>query len=205
MLCFAYGKYEATCTLYPGLGDEKVRGQKFAVRMWRLRGVRGEVLAAHWADDEAWDDKYARLLARVDELMAEHKNVAVIGTSAGASAVINIYAARKSQLVGCVVIAGKINNAAAIGERYRRKHPAFVQSVETCEKALQDLSDSDRKRIMSRYAVFDGLIPRRDSYIAGAQNRMVPSVGHAFTIATQITIGAPLFLHFLKVLARKRR
>lgn len=189
----------------PGLGDEKVRGQKFAVHMWRLWGVESEVLVAQWANDEAWDAKYTRLLARVDELIAENKNVAVIGTSAGASAAINVYAARKSQLVGCVVIAGKINNAAAIGERYRRKHPAFVQSVEICEKALQGLSDSDRRRIMSRYALFDGLIPRRDSYIAGAQNRVAPSMGHAFTIATQITIGAPLFLHFLKVLAQKKR
>jgi len=41
-------------------------------------------------------------------------------------------------------------------------------------------------------------LQRSDSYIAGANNRVVPTIGHTFTIAVQILFGAPSFLSFLK-------
>jgi hypothetical protein len=186
-----------------GLGDDKVTGQRLAVRAWRLWGVRAEVFQPHWDNDEPWDAKRGHLLTKLDQLISENKPVALIGVSAGASAAINIYALRKSQLVGCVLIAGKINHANAIGEIYRQRNLAFVESAEACEKSLLELDASDRERMMSRYAIFDNLIPREDSKIAGAHNRMVLSIGHAITIATQIVIGAPLFLHFLKALVKK--
>lgn len=187
----------------PGLGDETVAGQRLAVRTWRLWGVESELFQMHWADSEDWDTKLKRLLARVDELNAKNKPVAIVAASAGASAAINIFALRKTQIAGCVLVASKVNHAETIGEKYRRQNPAFVQSAQMCEKALANLNNADRKRIMSRYAAFDALIPRRDSYIAGARNRVLWSAGHAFTIATQILFGAPLFLRFLKALAKK--
>jgi len=185
----------------PGLGDDRAAGQQLVVRSWRLWGVRAEAFPMRWADGEPWESKLQRLLARIDALTAEGQKVALVGSSAGASAAINAYAVRKNQLVGCVLIAGKINNAHAIGEQYRRQNPAFVESVVQCEGALAGLTEADRRRILSRYATSDPIVPRQDSYISGAYNQTVPTVGHAVTIGVQLVFGAPGFLRFLRRLA----
>lgn len=61
----------------------------------------------NWADTETWESKLQRLLARIDSLIAGDQKVGLVGSSAGASGVINAYALRKAGLVGCVLIAGK--------------------------------------------------------------------------------------------------
>lgn len=185
----------------PGLGDANVSGQKLAIRTWRLWGVKAEVLQMHWDDTEAWESKLKRLTSRIEALTAQAEQVALVGASAGASAVINAYATHKSQLVGCVLVAGKVNHPAAIGTTYHQNNPAFVESAYACEKALATLADSDRTRILSRYGMLDEIVPKKDSRIDGARNQMVPTFEHALTIAAQIVFGAPTFLRFLKKLA----
>src|SRR4051794_28655235 len=93
----------------PGLGDDNVRWQQKAVNTWRLWGVDAEIFQMHWADKVPWESKFERLLKRIDGLAAQNKRVALVGASAGASAVINAFAARKDRLAGCVLIAGKVN------------------------------------------------------------------------------------------------
>lgn len=151
-----------------------------------------------WSDKEPWQPKFNRLLARIDSLKASGHKVGLVGASAGGSAVINAFAARKDAVVGVVCIAGKINYPETIGQNYRRENPAFATSAEQCKISMISLDQVDRKLIMSRYAAFDETVRRRDSYIKGAHNRTVLMVGHVLTIATQILFAAPSFIHFLK-------
>jgi dienelactone hydrolase len=182
----------------PGLGDKKVTGQQRAVRLWRLWGVEPELFQVNWGDKKPWQPKFERLLARIDELSKQGKPVGLVGVSAGASAVINAYAARKSQLLGVVCIAGKINRPEAIDGRYALNNISFVTSAHECEQALKTLKAADRRHILSRFAPFDERVTRADSRVPGARNRLSPTVGHVPTIAAQIILGAPSFLHFLK-------
>jgi hypothetical protein len=112
--------------------------------------------------------------------------------------VINAYAARKDKVAGVVCIAGKINRPEAIDRHYYVNNIAFVTSAHDCQQALQTLTGSDRARILSLFAVHDQLVRRSDSQVPGAHNRLSPTIGHAPTIAAQITLGAPSFLRFLK-------
>jgi predicted alpha/beta hydrolase family esterase len=182
----------------PGLGDRKVVAQQRVVSMWSWWGVEPELFQMNWGDKEPWSPKFQRLLARIDELVKEGKPVGLVGASAGASAIINAYAAHKNQLVGIVCIAGKINRPQAIANRYSKNNPAFITSAHDCEQALKTLEPADRRRILSRFAVFDGIVPHVDSRVPGARNRLSPTIGHPTTIAAQITFGAPGFLRFLK-------
>jgi hypothetical protein len=182
----------------PGLGDAHVTSQRLVVKTWHLWGVEAEIVQMNWAINELWETKLARLLTRIDELIQDGKLVGLIGASAGASAVINAYAQRKSQVIGCVLIAAKVNYPDTIGANYRRRSPAFLASARDCEKALHTLDDADRRRILSRYAVFDDVVARRDSYVQGARNQVVISFGHAVTIGTQIIFGARSFIGFLE-------
>jgi hypothetical protein len=182
----------------PGLGDRKVAGQRAAIRTWRWWGVEPELFQMNWGDKEAWAPKFKRLLARIDELSADGTPVGLVGASAGASAIINAYAARKDQLVGVISIAGKINRPEVIGARYRRNNPAFITSAQACAEALKTLTKADRQHILSHYAVLDGIVYKADSRVPGAHNRITPTIGHVPTIATQLLFGSPIFLRFLK-------
>lgn len=182
----------------PGLGDKKVDGQQRVVDGWRFWGVEPELFQMNWGDKQPWEPKFKRLLARIDKALKEGKTVGLVGVSAGASAVINAYAARKDQIVGVVCISGKINRPTHIAQRYALNNPALVTSAHNCEQALKTLTKLDRRHILSRFAVFDEIVPQIDSYISGARNRISPTIGHSPTIGLQIIFGAPSFLHFLK-------
>jgi hypothetical protein len=184
----------------PGLGDHKVGGQQRAVSTWKQWGVTPELFQMKWADGEAWEDKFSRLLDRIDELNDAGTKVALVGASAGASAVINAFAARKDIIVGSVLLSGKVNRPGAVGESFKRNNPAFWTSINDCQKALASLNTDYRGRILSRYGVLDEMVPYMDSVIKGARNRVAPTAGHAFNIGSQLLVGAPSFIKYLKKL-----
>jgi pimeloyl-ACP methyl ester carboxylesterase len=183
----------------PDIGDapEGSAQAKF-VRAWRWWGVESEVFEMNWGDNVPWTSKLQNLLKRIDVLAAAGRPVALVAASAGASAAINAFAVRRETVTGVVCIAGKVNRPEVIGQRFRRHNPAFVESVQAAAESLQALQPADRRRILNRYAVLDTYVAKADSHIAGARNRRVPSIGHFITIATQISLGAPGFIRFLK-------
>lgn len=182
----------------PGLGDHHPTGQARAVKTWRLWGVGAEMFQMNWADDVEWRVKFQLLLTRIDELSSQNKDVGLVGASAGASAVINAFAERRNAVVGVVLIAGKVNRPEKIGSHYHKKNPSFIESAYAAPASLKKLSSDDRKRILSRYALADETVYKPDSRIEGARNRIVPTIGHAPTIAVQLIFGAPSFIRFLK-------
>lgn len=183
----------------PGLGDEvEPRGQLWAVARWHRYSVEAELFRMRWGDREAWQPKFDRLLARIDDVIAEGKDVGLVAASAGASAAINAFAARKNKIVGVVLIAAKVNRPEAIHQLHYTKNPAMPESVKQCVESLKTLGPDDRHRILSRYGLFDEVVKKADSYIPGAHNRTEPSIGHFFNIATQLTFGAHSFIRFLK-------
>ena len=181
----------------PGLGDAKVTRQQNLVSIWRIYGVHPHLFQMKWADGEDWKPKLVRLRAQIDLLLKEGNDVAVCGASAGAAAALNVYAARKDKLAGCVLIAGKINRPENIREKLVKENPAFAQAAKEVPKAIGKLTVADRKKILSRYG-FDFVVNNADSKIRGARNRHVFTVGHTVTIAVQLIFGAPSFIRFLK-------
>lgn len=185
----------------PGIGDTKTTFQELAVKTWRLYGVVPHTFAMRWADGEAFESKFTRFLTYIDGLLAKGHQVSLVGASAGASVVLNAFAARPD-IHGVVTIAGKINRPEAIGAWYHRNAPAFVQSARQAQDSLATLTLEQRSRINSRYGLIDVIVPQKDSIVKGAKNRKVLSIGHAPTIAHQLTIGAPLHIRFLKRLPK---
>jgi pimeloyl-ACP methyl ester carboxylesterase len=187
----------------PGLGDHKVAGQQLLVDTWKWWGVSAELFQTGWADGEEWDPKFERLLTRIDRASSAGKVVGLVGASAGATAVINAFHARQDSVAGVILISGKINRPHAISPSLTRKNAAFGPAAHRAFIALSDLSKVERSRIMSRYALIDPIVPAVDSHVPGARNRVQLSMGHAFTIASQMLLGAPLFIRFLRIQAKK--
>lgn len=186
----------------PGLGDDNPSGQRLAVRTWRLWRVHAELFQMKWSDRIAWEAKYRKLIERIDELHTAGHQVALVGASAGASAAINVFAARKHTVAGIVVIAGKINRPEAVSRAYRQNNPSFIESLLECQASLGTLNSQDRAKILSRYAIYDEIVSSVDSIVPGAVNRVRYIPGHVPMIATQIFFGAPSFLRFLKKQAK---
>jgi pimeloyl-ACP methyl ester carboxylesterase len=156
-----------------------------------------------WSDGESFAPKLQKLLDKIDELHSRGHKVSLVGVSAGAGAVINGFAARKDKITGVICIAGKINNPEGIGNSYRRRSSAFVDSSYQVQPSLDRLDFvSDRSRIQSRYAIFDPVVPTKDSEVVGGHNKTMPTIGHSTTIATQLLFGAPFFIRFLKQSAK---
>jgi hypothetical protein len=181
-----------------GLGDRQITSQQKAVGLWRLWGAETEICQMDWGDKQPWQPKFDKLLGMIDLAAKAGKPVGLVGVSAGASAAVNAYAARKDAVTGLVCLCGKVNRPDTVHSYHNEHNPAFVTSIHDCQKALKSLTHNSRKHIMSRYAFRDSYLSREDSYIAGAKNRIAPTIGHSFSIAVQITLGAPSLLSFLK-------
>ncbi|CAN5134914.1 hypothetical protein BH09PAT3_BH09PAT3_4350 [soil metagenome] len=189
----------------PGLGDDKVTqtlsAQRLAVTTWRFHGVTPHLFQMKWSDTESFELKLDRLLKLIDELSLKDK-VALVCASAGATAALNAFAERRDVVVGVVCIAGKINNPQAIGSGYKQRNPSFWESAQQTNQSVSKLAASDRQRVLSIRAMFDEIVPAKDSIFEGAHNKRVGTSGHAITIITQLLFGAPAFLSFLKQVAK---
>ena len=193
------GQMKQAVIYVPGIGDHHYKGQLLLIRSWRLWGVRPVMVRMEWNRKEGFEQKLQRLLDTIDELASKHYSVSLIGASAGAGAVINAFARRQNVVKGVVCIAGKIHRPEAIGSSYQKHSPAFIESAYMVQASLDHLDfDADRSRVQSRYALFDPIVPHRDSEIPGALNKQVRTMGHAFTIATQLLFGAPGYIRWLK-------
>lgn len=151
-----------------------------------------------WSSPESWEQKRTRLLALVDDQIATYGMVSIVAASAGSAAALWVFGQRKQHIAGCVVIAGKIVRANTIGPDYSDKNAALIDAVKDSERAVATLPAPDLLRVQSRYALFDGVVARADSKVPGMQNHVVFSFGHVVTIASQLLLGAPFFLRFLR-------
>jgi pimeloyl-ACP methyl ester carboxylesterase len=184
-----------------GLGDyRQLQNVNKVIKWW---GVESEIFRVNWGDGKPWDPKFKKLLKLVDRLSRQGNDVAIVGASAGATAAINAFAARKNKIVGIVLVAGKINRPQTISGRYAKQD--FITSAHRSARALATLSEADRRRVLSRYALLDGVVAKRDSLIPGARNRMAPTIGHGLTIATQFVLGPPGFIRFFKRLQQTEK
>ena len=184
----------------PGLGDRRTRGQERALALWRLQGVEAEIFAVRWYDKEAFEDKLRRLLARIDELDSQGKQVSLVAASAGASMAVNAYAARPDKVQYVVSICGKLQ-AIGIGSVHGRVYsdnPAFHESMQRLAASEASLDHTHRRRILSMYPIFDESVPVRETQLQDARLLRMPVSGHFLGIAYGLTAGSRKAVRFLK-------
>jgi pimeloyl-ACP methyl ester carboxylesterase len=188
----------------PGLGDAKAQGQELVTKLWRPLGVQGHYVPLRWAVDEPWKLKLQHLLDAIDAL-SKTGTVSLVGTSAGASAVLQAYALRKDKVAGVVCICGKINHPETVNPRYYTENPAFKDALAQLQAALPGLSAADRDHILSIHPLWDGTVSPADTILPGAHERTLLTVGHPFSIFCALTFGAPGMMRFLKRQAQQFR
>ena len=189
------------CVIYiPGLGDRSVIERllsRLVLKLWRLYGVRAEMLAVRWYDGLPFDEKRDRILAAVDEKIRRGYTVSLIGASAGASMAINVAAARP-EIWKIVTVAGVSSPFIPISPSIRRSSPAFVTS---CESLATSIARVPATKIHTISALSDSVVGKRYSFIEHAHNHRLLSAGHLMTIALCLTLFSP----YVIFLIRRRR
>src|SRR5581483_7404383 len=137
----------------PGLGDQIPHGQRIITKFWRLYGLDAHYFKVGWADGEPFAPKLERLLAKIDELQ-KGGDVALVGISAGGSAVINALAQRPN-LKTAVIVCGKNFGYSVVNPHYFSQNPAFEGSLKLADKNLPKIAASQRRRLLSLYCRHD--------------------------------------------------
>jgi pimeloyl-ACP methyl ester carboxylesterase len=187
-----------------GLGDHRPLGQDKAIHAWKVYGFVGHYHPMFWKDKEAFGPKLSRLLAQIDGLVSDGNTVSLVAASAGASAALNAYAARKDKINGVALLCGKVNNPENMAKSVFRENPAFHGAMDMLPDILQSFTDSDRAKILSLHPLADESVPPNDTYIKGAKSGTMPVAGHMFGIGYGLTFGSRRISRFLKTLASNK-
>ena len=186
--------------IIPGLGDESIH-LRVITRYWKKYRIEACVYSVGWCDGEPFTPKLNRLLKLVDGFVKEGHTVSLIGNSAGGSAVLNVFAARKQVIHRVINICGRVRVGNTKGFRSfknrTRKSVAFAESIKMAEAAEKTFTARDRTKIMTIRPLFDELVPDDTLIIQGATNIQIPMLFHSSGILSALTIFSKSLRAFL--------
>ena len=182
----------------PGLGDHKSYYQDTAIKFWRAYGLTPHYHAVVWREGDSFKPKLDKLLAEIDGYVASGDKVSFIGFSAGASAVLNAFAARRDKINAVVCISGKINHPENVSRRTNAENSAFKESLELLQENLSSFSKADKGKILTIYPLRDQVVHHEDAIISGVREKRIPAWSHLTSIIYSLTIGSIGIIRFLK-------
>ena len=186
--------------IIPGLGDQSAH-LRFITKAWKKFGLETIVYPMGWNNGEHFAPKMQRLLAMIDEMKKRGDTISLIGCSAGGSAAINVFIARKKSIHRVINDCGRLRIGTARGFRSfvqrTRTSPAFAESIQLLEKTKQQLTRADREKIMTIRPIFDEVVPGDTVPLDGAYNMNLPTIGHSVSIILALTIFSQSIISFL--------
>ena len=185
----------------PGLGGETSLF-RLAVHSWKRFGFIPIVHDVGWKDgEEKFGPKLEKLLSRIDTIHATGGIISLIGTSAGGSAVLNAFTQRTEKIHRIVNICGRLragNSVYPTLENASLKSNSFKESVMMFETNEPNLTNDERKKIMTIRSLFDETVPTTTISVRGAQNIQIVSVEHNLSIALEMIVYAGKLVEFLR-------
>lgn len=174
--------------IIPGLGDDSNSSTKrieYAVKHWEKYKITPLVHKVSWRDGNHLEPKLSVLLKRIDSLGKNHF-ISLVGTSAGASMAFNAYLERKDVVQKIVNVCGRLrtgDHKIRSLENMAKTSLAFKQSVQAFEKREKELTDQDKKKILTIRPFFgDELVPADTVSVEGAVNKVVYLPSHVLGI-----------------------
>jgi len=124
---------------------------------------------------------------------------AFLGTSAGASAVLNAFFARRDDIRSVVSVCGRLRAGDGVYPSLdqSRNRLLFKPSVLCCDEGISRLTPADTAKILTIRPLFDELVPVTTMTIAGATNRRILAVEHMVGIYLALSVYARLIVDFL--------
>ena len=165
----------------PGLGGKRSillqRTYIGVLNVFRRKNNHISFFDPHWETEEPYATKFERL--RLHYQQAETPQT-VWAVSAGASLAVRLCVELDSQ-PKLNIVCGKVLGSEKIGENYRRRAPAFMESVESSEILYNDL-DPDMTTCYIPKDDADGVIETVDMTVPGSRIVDLPALRHARAI-----------------------
>lgn len=183
----------------PGLGDERSLGQDQAMADWGKHGLDMLYFPLHWADkSSSWYEKFAGLISAIEDRYKQSggQKIVLVGSSAGASAVLNAFHARPNKVGKVITICGKIYHPESLSATDFPKNPSFKKSLEKLPTTLASFSRHQLSQILCATPLYDGRVPVSDAWINGAHRLTIPMAGHVASIAWAVSFGKRRFVSF---------
>lgn len=190
-----------TVIIVNGLGGE-ITPIKWATRHWHKHGLEFAYHYFNWKEKGSdIESKIMDLVNQVDSLVAKGHKVSLIGCSAGAGLMLNVFAERKDVVSHMINICGPLRKGIPGKIRsldwWKNFSPLLIQSVERIERKQVDLTADDRKKIMTVRAAADELVPPNTVILEGAYNIQIPAVEHTVAIYVALTVCSGKLIAFL--------
>lgn len=182
-----------TTILYiPGLGDRYDPARRFALKFWRVWGVRAQLIPITWYDGKSMNEKVGRIEAAIASVDTKDR-IVLIGESAGATLALHV-GCEDQRVSRIITLCGVARSTTPIAGYLRKKAPALDTGVNT-------LRPNKKADIHSVRAYLDPTVGKKYSVAPGAAEHIVWSIGHLTTIALCLTIYAP----YLVAIAKKQK
>lgn len=186
--------------IVPGLSDNPI-GVAWLTRDWRAHyGLTPHVVRFGWrGQPDDFAPRLVRLGRYIDGLVATGAQVSLLGTSAGASAVLNAFFARRDDIRSVVSVCGRLRAGDGVYPSLdqSRNRLLFKPSVLRCDEGISRLTPADKAKILTIRPLFDELVPVTTMTIAGATNRRILAVEHMVGIYLALSVYARLIVDFL--------
>jgi pimeloyl-ACP methyl ester carboxylesterase len=185
----------------PGLGDKRrgfIWAQRQLLRTWSIYGFRTHIFAIDWASDQPFDERFSELLGLIDRFHAEGAAVALVGASAGASAVILGLIERPDKVIGVATICGQLLGTKALYGPAAMANPRFKYALARMQDRTDSLSDEARRRILTLRPKVDAIVAPEEATFPGGVNYRMPISGHLLGIGFGILFEGRRIAKFLK-------
>lgn len=179
-----------------GLGSGKTRKrEQLAFNYLAKHGIEATHASIDWHAGESFDDIFARLQGLARQMLIEHDELILIGSSAGGSMAVNIAGLLRSPNLYVISLSGRINEQPIPWWDKRNLHrmshldskmpcQAFYDSVIYCtHTTVPRLTQQDRSRIVTVRQWADFVVPRATMTIPGSREHRVIGLGHGWGIA----------------------
>ncbi len=190
----------------PGLGGENILFRRTA-NSWNRFGFTPIIHDVGWKDEEQhFEPKLKKLISLIDTLHASGGIISLVGTSAGGSAVLNAYSKRTTKIHKVVNICGRLRAGYHVFpslEIASRSSKSFRESVTLFEQREPDLTNKQRKNILTIRSLFDETVPISTISVRGAHNVQIVSVEHNLSIALALTVYSKIIVRFLQKLTQE--
>lgn len=196
-----------TVIYLPGIGDRRTVLnwlQQALLATWLTYGFSAKLFIMDWKSSDSYTDRFDEMLALVDNLHAQGREVALVGASAAASSVLLALMARPDTLIGAVTICGQIGGTASLRGPVAATHPRFKRSVALLQDGLSAMSPDLRHRVMTLRPRQDRIVPPYEAVLSGATNYQMPLSGHMAGIGFGLLLEGYRITRFLKSLPASR-
>lgn len=187
--------------IIPGLGND-VGLISWITKSWETKGIVPHVIDAGWKTEEPLlQPKLVKAIALVDELFGMGKRVSIIGNSAGSSFAMNIFEARKEKIHKIVINCGRARTGDLPWFTFDQATSSSQSFKEACvksEKIVNELSADDKRKMLTLRPSFDEIVPASTVVIDGANDQVIPLLGHSLTIGYNLTFGRGIIFSHIK-------